>query len=753
MSIQKFLRSEDTELALRVVIGGGIPLLVLGFFGFQREALMVMIGSTFISGIDIPAELPRKLKLMSFSLIASPLIFATVSYASTIPVALFIILAVFIFLISFIAPFGFHFGKVAFMFNLAIMVALGFSVNMESTEGVLRSALLIFGGGLWYMAFASLMHFLLRPTQISRRISDVFQATSEYFEARSAFFEKGKDETLVSLNLAEKQAKLTDQHENVRAVLMRDFHYSSKINAPIGRLVHIFAALVDLFDEALATSWKIQETTDIMEDTSFHQLLFEVNTSIAKVLAQMGEYLNGGRPIGELLDMRQKIQDKTRSMEATLAEMEHQSTGDSAGTGFYDFKTIQIYIDAQMNTLSFIVDLLEGTAKKPQWGIKEKDLPFFETRDQVRLEQMYSHFTFQSGYFRYALRVTITALIAYFFTKSLGFQHPHWAILTVLVILKPGYRVSRDRMIRRVIGTSAGVVIAYILFTLLSPNHFLSQILFLLAFFGGFAFANTNYAVASSFFTIYILFIYAFLDRSMEISAFFRMSNTILAAILSIFSIRFLFPYWENRNMKYFLVESLSATYDYLTNIFDELKKENKDLIRYKIGRKDAHLAMGKLTHSYQRILSEPKSKQGDVKEFSAWVLAASSLLSVSSNLGIFLRREPDYILDQPYLIDHFQSFLDYFKEIIDSIRATDPGEPDRRHAIEEIRKLKHDHDRLKNETRRLAHGYTAIYVARIHEYFIVHELLSLYHLVEHLDIRTRDSRILHTSQINIEYN
>lgn len=752
MSIREFLRSEDTELALRVATGGGVPLLVLGFLGFQQEALMVMIGSTFISGIDIPAELPRKLRLMSFSLFATPLIFATISYAHSSPIILFLLLAILIFLISFLAPFSFHFGKVAFMFNLAIMVALGFSVNLTSTDGILRSAFLIFAGGLWYMIFASLMHFLLRPTQISRRLSDVFQATSEYFDARSAFFDKKKDPVDVSLNLAETQAKLTDQHENVRAVLMRDFHYSSKMSAPIGRLVHIFAALVDLFDEALATSWKIQETSNIMEDTSFHELLYEVNTSIARVLSRMRDYLNESRPIGELLEMRQKIREKTLSLEATLLEMQKSSAGDSADSSYYDFKTIQIYIEAQMNTLSFIVDLLEGTAEKSQWGIREKDLPFFETRDQIRLEQMYSHFTFQSGYFRYALRVTITALIAYFFTKSLGFQHPHWAILTVLVILKPGYRVSQERLIRRVIGTSAGVIIAYILFSLLSPNHFLSQILFLIAFFGGFAFANTNYAIASSFFTIYILFIYAFLDRSMEISAFFRMSNTILAAILSVFSIRFLFPYWENRNMKYFLLGSLSATKKYLSVIFHELQNEQKDVIQYKVARKDAHLAMGNLTHSYQRILSEPKSKQGDIGEFSAWVLASSSLLAVSSNIGIFLRREPDYIMDQPYLISHFQSLLDYFDQIILSIESS-ASAGERNHSLEGIRQLKADHERLKKETRRLAHGYTEIYIARIHEYFLVHELLSLYHLIEHLDIRTRDSRILHISQINIQYS
>src|SRR5699024_11104928 len=213
-------------------------------------------------------------------------------------------------------------------------------------------------------------------------------------------------------------------------------------------------------------------------------------------------------------------------------------------------------------------------------------------------------------------------------------------------------------------------------------------------------------AIASSFFTIYILFIYAFLDRSMEISAFFRMSNTILAAILSVFSIRFLFPYWENRNMKYFLLGSLSATKKYLSVIFHELQNEQKDVIQYKVARKDAHLAMGNLTHSYQRILSEPKSKQGDIGEFSAWVLASSSLLAVSSNIGIFLRREPDYIMDQPYLISHFQSLLDYFDHIILSIESS-ASAGERNHSLEGIRQLKANHERLKKETRRLAHGYT----------------------------------------------
>src|SRR5690625_4131674 len=154
MSVREFLRSEDTELALRVVIGGGIPLFLLGFLGFHREALLVMIGSTFISGIDIPAERPRKLRLMSVSLFATPLSFDAVSYFYFYPPIFFLLLALLIFVISFIAAYSFHFGEVDVMFNLVIVVALRLSVYHSSCDGIIRSALVNLACGLWYMVFS-----------------------------------------------------------------------------------------------------------------------------------------------------------------------------------------------------------------------------------------------------------------------------------------------------------------------------------------------------------------------------------------------------------------------------------------------------------------------------------------------------------------------------------------------------------------------------------------------------------------------
>lgn len=753
INLREFIRSEDTEFGLRVILGGGIPLFLLTFLGYPREGLMIMVGSTFISGIDIPAELPRKLRLMTYSLIATPLVFMAISLAHPYPILLYPLLAGFIFVFSFLAPFSFHFGKVAFMSNLAIMLSLGFATNLTGTTEIFRSAGLLFIGGLWYMAFASLMHFIQRPVQVTRRISNVLQHTAGYFKTRSALFDPDADHHQLLLELTKRQAELTDTHEKVRAMMMQDFDYSRQTNSRLGRMLHFFAAVVDLFDEALATSWRIQETSGIQENQSIKKLLFDINGSIAQILKKLESHLNGELPLEELKHLRQEVKSKTTNLESELNAMrkdlqEHGMSGDE----YHAYKPIQLYIQEQMDTLEYMIGILEGTASIDHTNIQAKDLPHFETKDQLRLEQMRSHLTFRSGYFRYALRVVVTAMTAYFIVMLLGFQNPNWALFTVLVILKPGYRVSKKRLIYRVVGTSIGVFIAYGLFIIFHPGHLISSVIFLIAFFGGFAFMSRNYAVASVFFTMYILFLYVFLDRNFEMSALFRFTNTLLAAILSIFSIRLLFPYWENNSTKYYLVNALRATKNYLSVIYEELKNPESNLTAYRVARKDAQLAMGEFTHMYQRILSEPKSKRGDISELSAWILHTSSILAVCSNIGLFLRREPNYILDQRYLKDYFDWIITYYDEVVQSIEQHTPMDSTES-SLEVLRDLKEDHDRLKTDINRLASGYSEIYIARVHEYFIIHEILTLYHLIERIHDTTEGSPVLAEGSVHIEYS
>ena len=753
MNIRKFFRGEDTEFGLRIVLGGGIPLFLLTYLGHPGEGLMIMIGSTYVSGIDIPAELPRKLRLMAYSLVATPLVFISISLVYPYPLLLYPTLAVYIFLFSFLAPFSYHFGKVAFMSNLAIMLSLSFASTLSDSVEILDTALLLFAGGAWYMAFAGLMHFIQRPVQVTRRVIDVLTHTSDYFDTRRYLFDPGSDQNNLILELAKKQASLTDAHEKVRAMLMKDFDYSRHTNSRMGRMLYFFASLIDLFDEAMATSWKLQQTPEIIEDTLINRLFREMNESIARILKMMADYLNHEVHMNDLHQIRSELKMKNEEVKYELEQMRRNlDSRKVSGEVYHAYKPIQLYIEKQMDTLEYMIMILEGNSKSGPAEIKLKDLPHFETRDRLRMEQIKSHLTFSSGYFRYALRVMVTAMTAYFIVQFTGFQNPNWALFTVLVMLKPGYRVSQKRLVWRVLGTTIGVLVAYGLFLVLQPDHFLSSVVFLMAFFGGFAFLNRNYTVASGFFTIYILFLYAFLDRNMEASAFFRFSNTLLAAILSVFSIRMLFPFWENRSIKYYMNHSLQATRNYCNEIYEQLKSPRFDLTAYKIARKDAQLAMGDFTHAYQRILAEPRVKRGDTTEIGSWVLYSSNILAVCSNIGLFLRREPDYHLNQENLKEYFDWLLSYFQHIIDNL-----GDRDRysfnEDSLEIMRDLKKHHLQLKKEINLLASGYSAVYISTIHEYFMVDEMVTLYHLLERLEDLTEDSTVLSEGSTRIAYN
>ena len=59
----------------------------------------------------------------------------------------------------------------------------------------------------------------------------------------------------------------------------------------------------------------------------------------------------------------------------------------------------------------------------------------------------------------------------------------------------------------------------------------------------------------------------------------------------------------------------------------------------------------------------------------------------------------------------------------------------------------------MKNEINQLASGYTEIYISKVHEYFLVHELLTIYHLIERIEDTTAGSTVLEKGNVEIMYN
>ena len=67
-------------------------------------------------------------------------------------------------------------------------------------------------------------------------------------------------------------------------------------------------------------------------------------------------------------------------------------------------------------------------------------------------------------------RVSLVCVIGFIIAKlfALG-HHSYWVLLTIIVILKPGFSFSKQRNYQRLIGTIAGGVIGVLILTFI-PN-------------------------------------------------------------------------------------------------------------------------------------------------------------------------------------------------------------------------------------------------------------------------------------------
>src|SRR5690606_38218274 len=105
-----------------------------------------------------------------------------------------------------------------------------------------------------------------------------------------------------------------------------------------------------------------------------------------------------------------------------------------------------------------------------------KSLDRFLSRKKWRLGMLTSNLRLDSSHFRYASRVAIAALLAMSLAAVLSHvplvqrlapglsTHSYWIVLTILVIMKPGFALTRQRNGWRLAGTLIGCALALLLF-------------------------------------------------------------------------------------------------------------------------------------------------------------------------------------------------------------------------------------------------------------------------------------------------
>jgi uncharacterized membrane protein YccC len=147
--------------------------------------------------------------------------------------------------------------------------------------------------------------------------------------------------------------------------------------------------------------------------------------------------------------------------------------------------------------------------------------------------------------------------------------------------------------------------------------------------------------------TPYILVLFDFLGLGGLSLARERIYDTLIGSGIALLASYSLFPNWEYEKLKEAMMDTLTANIKYFEQVKLFYSEQVTDLTNYKVARKEIYVATANLASLFQRMFSEPKSKQILMKELHQFTALNHLLSSYIATLSLYSKEHafvfPDF--------------------------------------------------------------------------------------------------------------
>ncbi|WP_163411197.1 FUSC family protein [Flavobacterium ajazii] len=627
--ITKFTNSTSFLNATKVTIASVIPVLILNFLDLFEIGFTIALGAFYTYPSDIPSTLSHKIKgLIVASFIVSG-VNLLVNFAYPYPVLFYPFLVFLLFLCSMISVYGQRATLVSF--SALISISLSFGHIHEGWEAFAYSGY-IFIGGILYLIVSLIFHFIQPYKYIELEIAQGIKLTAKYLKLRGDLWSpEANRKTIIEKQLGI-QVELNEIHEDLRKVLIGN--QSSSATSQNRKMLLVFITLVEIQELALYTSF---DHSKIHEKFAKHPDVIRTYQNVAYKLASTLKKLSKNvHHIAVYVD-KNDLKNELDALEFAIFDYEKTLGKEEAAEGVLMLTNMLKYAKNQVGKIKIIQRAFSLAMQSYKLKDKDKELEKFLTPQYYPLRTLIENLSFSSSIFRHSVRLTITILIGFIVGKFLPFQNVYWILLTIVVIMRPGYGLTKERSYNRIFGTILGGLLAFGIVSLIQ-NHVLLSIFSIICMLLGISFAQANYKISATFVTMYVVFIYGILVPNVVEVIQFRILDSLVGAILAFLANQFLWPAWEFINTPIHIENSIRANRTYLKEIADFYNKKGEIPTSYRLARKNVFIEIGNLMTSFQRMMQEPKSKQKTLPLVNKLVVLNHSLLSALASLSTYIQ-------------------------------------------------------------------------------------------------------------------
>lgn len=633
--IKSFFFSQYFSDGVRMSAGILIPSLVLLQFDKFDLGIALSLGALCICVIDNPGPIMHKRNAMAVGNLCLFIVAVTTGFARLNVFTLGLEVTVFSFLFSMFTVYGNRAASVGTA-SLLIMIFM-IEQNLKPNE-VLGYSAEILAGGVWYMLF-SLLFFGIRPYRAAQQalgenIADIVR----FLRIKADFYLPDTDMDANYHKLVSQQIQVSQHQDAVRELLFKSRVMVRESTNASRILVLTFVDLVDMFEHIMATHYDYSYIRDKFKDTG-------ILPEISNTLHQMANELeNIGYAI--LSNTRYKyFIDLTPVLEQLKVKID--AAGNDNETSNLVLKKILVNLRDLNQEIGNIFNYYNSNSSKIL--IKSgRDVEYskFVTHQDYEPHVFFDNLTLNSTAFKHALRVCLVCCIGFITAKifTLG-HHSYWVLLTIIVILKPGFSLSKQRNYQRLIGTIGGGIIGVLILVFI-PNNTVQFAFMIVLMVGTYSFSRLNYVVSVIFMTPYVLILFKFLGVGHVLEE--RIVDTIIGSTIALLASYLVFPTWEFEQIKDTLADVIYANVNYLVKIAKTITGKTVGITEYKLARKDVYVQSANLSSAFERMTSEPKSKQRNIKDIHKFVvlnhILSSYIATIASEITVkgLYQAQPD---------------------------------------------------------------------------------------------------------------
>lgn len=518
---------------------------------------------------------------------------------------------------------GVNYSKVGFG---AILIAIYTMVGYREEITWFEQPILLTLGTLSYGLFSIVWNYYHPNRSLREQLAQLFFTLSRYQRQKASLFNEVEGHSQQALY--EIRQQLAIHNIAIMARLQQSQNViQSRLDICIKQdelqhLNHLYIVAEQIHERISASQYLYSQLensfgkSQILE--GYHQLLLEISENCYQLGLAIGDnktYQCSRRlnwTIKALADqlqlLQEKMQDNHMHREAMLA------------------------LQAIYDNIKGIEALLSGLqrATPPPVITLNSDIGLIKTSFFKRL---FAACSAHNNTFKHAVRISISLLLAFITQYLLQLENGFWLPLTVLFVCQPSFSETRKRLIQRILGTLVGVLLGYPI--MLFIDAITLQVLFMIASaFFFFNYLRTNYALAVTFITIFVMSVANLLDGSGIAILPDRIIQTLLGGVLSVLAISFIFPDWQFQRFPLLVTNLLNYCNRYFNLIATQYQYGRSENLNYRITRLHTFQADASLTSAWQSMLFEPTSKQQLHREVYALVNRCDALVSYIAALA-----------------------------------------------------------------------------------------------------------------------